>query len=62
MKKIGKLKKKERKRKKEKVKKKEENTMNYCCNPQCFVCKRTVISPHHLEYVVISINYGKISY
>jgi len=42
------------KRKKEKVrKKKEESTVDYCCNPQCFVYGKTVIPPHHLEYVVI---------
>ena len=56
MKKIGKLKKKskfekkKKKRKKErgkvrKKKKKEESTVDYCCNPQCFVCGGTVI-PH----------------
>jgi hypothetical protein len=46
------------KKKKEKVtktkrKKKKKSTVNYCCNPQCFVCGKTVISPHHLGYVVM---------
>jgi len=63
--KIGNLKKKvilEKKRKKKekkgkvggKCKKKiEKSTVNYCCNPQWFVCGVTVISPHHLEYYII---------
>jgi hypothetical protein len=33
--------------------KKGVNTVDYCCNPQCFVCGGTVIPPHGLEYVVI---------
>ena len=37
----------------EKKKKKEKSTVDYCCNPYCFVCGGTVIPPHHLEYVVI---------
>jgi uncharacterized FAD-dependent dehydrogenase len=63
--KIGKLKKKsnfenlffEKKRKKKrKVSKKKNNTVNYYCNPQCFVCGigGNNDSPHHLEYVIIS--------
>jgi len=59
------LKKKEKnekeKEKKEKVrkkrKKKEESTVNYCCNPQCFVYGGTMILPHHLDIVNISIHY-----
>jgi hypothetical protein len=27
--------------------------VNYCCNPQWFVCGVTVISTHHLEYYII---------
>jgi hypothetical protein len=52
----------EKKRKNRKVEKKKErknyqkrkkNTVDYCCNSQCFVCGETVISPYHLEYVII---------
>ena len=48
------LKKKEKKKKKrEKLEKKTGRriTVDYCCNPQCFVCGGTVIPPHGLEYV-----------
>jgi hypothetical protein len=55
--KIGKLKKKNfKKNLKKKISKKIKkggNTVDYCCNPQCFVCGGTVIPPHGLEYVVI---------
>jgi hypothetical protein len=28
--------------------------MDYCCNPQCFVCVwGTMIPPHHLDSVII---------
>jgi hypothetical protein len=27
--------------------------MDYCCNPQCFVCGGIVIPQYHLEYVVM---------
>jgi hypothetical protein len=47
------LKKKKKKRKKLTKKKEEKNTMDYCCNPQCFVCGGTVIPPHDLDIVVI---------
>jgi len=42
-----KLKKKEKREKlaKKKEKKKRKNTMNYCCNPHCFVCGGTVNPP-----------------
>jgi hypothetical protein len=43
------MKKKEKKEKLEK-KEEEESTVDYCCNPQCFVWRGTVILPHHLEY------------
>ena len=33
--------------------KKEKNIVDYCCNPQCFVCGGTVIPQYHLEYVVM---------
>ena len=46
------------KRKKGKVKKK-KSTVDYCCNPQCFVCGGTVIPPHHLEYVVIKVQFER---
>ena len=46
--------KKKRKKRKGKVKKKEKKrrriTMDYCCNPQCFVCGGTVNPPHGLIY------------
>ena len=45
--------KKMKKREKLEKKKKEKSTVDYCCNPYCFVCGGTVIPPHHLEYVVI---------
>jgi hypothetical protein len=49
--KIRNLKKKQKKNKKEKKKKKKrKNTVNYYCNPQCFVCGRTVNPPHDLVY------------
>jgi len=44
---------KEKEKRKKLEKKEEENTVDYCCNPQCFVCGRTMIPPHYLEYVVI---------
>jgi len=47
------LKKKKKKRKKLTKKKEEKNTVDYCCNPQCFVCGGTVIPPHDLDIVVI---------
>jgi hypothetical protein len=48
------------KKKKGKVKKKkEESIVDYCCNPQCFVCGGTVIPPHHLEYVVIKVQFER---
>jgi hypothetical protein len=52
---LKKKKKKKKKRKKGKVskKKKEECTGDYCCNPQCFVCRGTVIPPHHLDSVIM---------
>jgi len=31
-------KKQKKKRKKKKAKKKRKNTVDYCCNPRCFVC------------------------
>jgi len=54
------LKKKQKKTKKKeegKFSKKKENqtTVDYYCNPQCFVCGGTMIPPHYLEYVVIYI-------
>jgi hypothetical protein len=42
------LQKKQKKRKKGKVRKKKEGkkkTVNYCCNPQCFVCGGNSKSP-----------------
>jgi acetyl/propionyl-CoA carboxylase alpha subunit len=59
--------KKKRKKKREKLakkrkKNKEENNVNYCCNPQCFVCEGTVIPPHHLKYVVIAAHHGNTVY
>jgi hypothetical protein len=58
------LKKKILKKKKGKaIKKKEEeeeeesrrrkNTVDYCCNPQCFVCGGTMNPPHGLVYLLI---------
>ena len=53
--KIGKLKKKvilkkkylkKKGKKKSQPKKKEKNTVDYYCNPQCFVCEETVIVIH----------------
>ena len=41
------------KKKGEKLKKKKrkrKNTVDYCCNPQCFVCGGTVNPPHGLVY------------
>jgi len=53
--KIRKLKiflKKKRKKRREKLKKKKGRriTVDYCCNPQCFVCGGTVNPPHGLVY------------
>jgi hypothetical protein len=47
------LQKKEKKKKKLATKKKRKNTMDYCCNPQCFVCGGTVNPPHGLIYLLI---------
>ena len=41
--------------KKKEKKKEKESTVDYYCNPQCFVCGGTMIPPHYLEYVVIYI-------
>jgi len=47
-------KKKKKKEKKEKLaKKKRKNTVDYCCNPQCFVCGGTVNPPHGLVICII---------
>jgi hypothetical protein len=46
-------KKKEKREKLEKKKREEESIVDYCCNPQCFVCRETVIPPHHLDIVII---------
>ena len=56
--------KKEKKRKKLAKKKKKESTVDYCCNPQYFVCEGTVIPPHDLDIVVIwsIINSLKLSH
>ena len=48
-----KKKKKEKREKLEKKKREEESIVDYCCNPQCFVCRETVIPPHHLDIVII---------
>ena len=52
------MKKKTKKKKREKLKnkknkKKRKNTVDYCCNPQCFVCGGTVNPPHGLVYLLM---------
>ena len=32
-----------------------KSTVDYCCNPQWFRCRGTVITPHHLDIVNIYI-------
>jgi len=49
----GKAKKKKERKKKKKKEEEEEGrriTMDYCCNPQCFVCGGTVNPAHGLVY------------
>ena len=36
-------------------KKKRQNTVDYCCNQQCFVCGGTVNPPHGLVYLLIEM-------
>ena len=56
MKKKFEKKKKKKNKKREKIKKQKKKekgrriTVNYCCNPQCFVCGGTVNPPHGLVY------------
>ena len=45
--------KKKRKNRKVEKKKKKEKKKNY--NPKYFMCRRTMIPPYHLEYVIIYI-------
>jgi hypothetical protein len=50
-KKKEKLKKNKKKKKKKKERKKKRRiTVDYCCNPQCFVCEGTINPPHNLVY------------
>jgi hypothetical protein len=53
------LQKKNKRKKKEKLAKKKKtkrkNTVDYCCNPQCFVCGGTVNPPHGLVYLLIEM-------
>jgi hypothetical protein len=52
------LKKEKEKEKKGKLKKKKrKNIVDYCCNPQCFVCRETVNPPHGLVYLLIIKKY-----
>jgi len=54
-------KRKKTKKKEEKLAKKKEeerkrkNTVDYCCNPQCFVCGGTVNPPHGLVICIIAL-------
>jgi len=48
---FAKKKKKKGKVSSKKKKRERKNTVDYCCNPQCFVCGRTVNPPHGLEYL-----------
>ena len=48
-----KRKRKMKKREKRKKKKKRKNIVDYCCNPQCFVCGGTVNPPHGLVYLLM---------
>jgi hypothetical protein len=41
---------KKKREKPKKKKRKRKNTVDYCCNPQCFVCGGTVNPPHGLVY------------
>jgi len=50
---FAKKKKRKKKGKVSKKKKKRKNTVDYCCNPQCFVCGGTVNLPHGFEYCII---------
>jgi hypothetical protein len=58
---LQKKRKKNEKKKKEKLAKKKnekeerKNTVDYCCNPQCFVCGGTVNPPHDLVYLLIFV-------
>jgi DNA/RNA endonuclease G (NUC1) len=51
------LQKKKKKEKKEKLakKKKRKNTVDYCCNPQCFVCGGTMNPPHGIVICIIAL-------
>ena len=46
--------KKRKKKEKEKLAKK-KTTVDYCCNPQCFVCGGIVNPPHGLVICIIAL-------
>ena len=49
-----------KKRKNKKVeKKKKKNTVDYCCNPQCFVYGGTVNPQHGLVYLLMGLLLGQ---
>jgi len=52
-----KVEKKIEKERKEKLAKKKRRriTVDYCCNPRCFVCRGIIIPPHYLEYYIMRL-------